>query len=159
MGFKYSLATPKAQEEQALDAAIAWAEQSVIRLLVTRGLPLLLSWGVFNGGLAWLQGAIGLNLPKSVVAGWVISMLAGGVVALGAFVLNHGRGAAAVLSTIIAASKVTLAEGQAAVGEVTGGELAGEPSTEPTVDEDESPHVGATAGTPPLAPADDPSTH
>lgn len=151
------LITTDAQDEKALAAALGWVETNVLKLIATRGLPLLLGWGVFNGVLAWLQDVIGLNLPKEAVAGYLITMLSGGVVALGAWVLNHGRGASRVLAALIGDAQTAIN----AFGEVRNlstGTLAStsdssstDAPTVPPLDAEDNPAIGSTAGTPPVA--------
>lgn len=134
------------QQNKTFDAAIGWVQASVLRLIATRGLPLLLGWGVFNGVLAKLQDVIGLNLPKEAVAGYLVTMLAGGVAVLFAWVLNHGRGAARVLTELLGIYQQGRALAMPTA--VTGAE----PSTTPPLADDETPAIGSTAGTPPVVP-------
>ena len=48
---------PVTRSTQLTDLALDWLQTNVLRLIATRVLPLLASFGALNAVLAWLQDA------------------------------------------------------------------------------------------------------
>lgn len=75
------------------DIALDWLQTNVLRLLVTRVVPLVLGSGLVTGAAAWAQDAIGMDLPTEVVASVALPMLVGVVAIAFAYVRGHAGAA------------------------------------------------------------------
>jgi hypothetical protein len=78
------------------EVALDWMQTSVLRVIVTRVVPLVMGSSIVTAVLAWLQNAVGLNLPTPVVTAWVVTVMGGVIATAFAYVKNHGAGAAIV---------------------------------------------------------------
>jgi hypothetical protein len=80
---------PAVAEDELSGIAVDWLQTNVLRLLVTRVVPLMLGSGLVTGAGAWAQDALGVDLPTEVVASIVLPVVVGVVVILFAYVRNH----------------------------------------------------------------------
>lgn len=87
--------------DELIRGALDWLQTSVLRLIVTRLIPLILGTGIVTAVLAWLQDAVGLNLPPAAVATFMGTVMAGAVGVAFTYVRNHGQGAAALTATLL----------------------------------------------------------
>lgn len=138
---------------EARDNVLDWLQTNVLKLIGLRLVPLLAGWTVLQVGLAWLQDAIGLDLPPAVVASWVGTAIAGLVAVMFAYIRNHGQGVALVTAELLhtEALEASMTESTAA--------SSPPPGTPPPFEDEEAPlldgedrDIGSTAGTPPLRP-------
>lgn len=77
------------QAEELVDIALSWLQTNVLRLIVTRVIPLVVGSGVVTLVLAWLQDALGLDVDPAVVTGFVVTVMGGVVATAFAYVRNH----------------------------------------------------------------------
>src|SRR6185436_8275405 len=68
-------------------------QTNVLRVIATRVIPLIVASGAVTGALAWLQDAVGLDLPTEVLAAAVFAVLAGITAIAFAYVKNHAGAA------------------------------------------------------------------
>lgn len=82
-----------AAEAELSDIALNWLQTNVLRLLVTRVVPLVLGSGLVTGAAAWAQDAVGMDLPTEVVASVALPMLVGVVAVAFAYIRGHAGAA------------------------------------------------------------------
>lgn len=97
-------------DSELADLALAWLQTNVLRVVALRVVPLVMASGVVTGALAWLQDVVGVDLPSTVVAAFVLSTMAGVVATAFAYVKNHGG--AVILGTALLQLQKVQAEGQ-----------------------------------------------
>lgn len=108
------------REAELFDQVLGWLQVNVLRLIVTKVAPLIVGSGVVVSALAWLQDAIGVDLPTSVVAAFVVTVMAGVVATAFAYVKNHDG--AAKLGTALLHLLELRERGAGALGELPPGE-------------------------------------
>lgn len=104
------------QEEALIDQVLDWMQTNVLRLIALRVVPLLVGSTVVTGVLAWVQDALGLDLPTEVVTALAFTMIAGVVAVAFTYVRNHA-GAAKLGAVVLELLKVK-AEGEKAALEL-----------------------------------------
>lgn len=95
-----TIATGRPVEAVLAEQALDWLQVNVLKLLVTRVIPLVLASGLVTGALAWLQDTVGVDLPPSVLATICFTAMAGVVGAATAYVKNHA-GAAHLATAVL----------------------------------------------------------
>ena len=91
------------------DLALDWLQTNVLKLIVTRLVPLIVGSATVALLLAWLQDTIGLDVDPAVVTGFVVTVVGGIVAVVFSYVRNHGNGAAAVGTALIEMEKMKVA--------------------------------------------------
>jgi hypothetical protein len=117
-------------QQELEDSAVDWLQTNVLRLVATKVVPLIMASGLVTGAIAWLQDAVGIDLPAAAVATFIGSVMAGVVVVAFAYVKNHGG--AAYLGRTLLELKTLQARGALAEQQgVTPGLPSGEPVVPP----------------------------